>query len=142
MLVVLLNNKHPRLKPQVGGGDRGAQVALAPQIRKLLRNQIKMGGLKDGDFAFVKLASDGTAITRKQTATVSTVTIGNETKALQIGTIAIVLAGETYEVMLFICYSLIAKTLHKAMSVGLLVRWSRVSQKTQIQKNWCHFLNN
>ena len=59
-----------------------------------------MGGLKDGDTAFIKLASDGTAITRKETATATTVTLGNDEKALQIGTIALVFAPETYQVQL------------------------------------------
>ena len=75
------------------------RVKLAPQVRMMIQNQVKMGGIKDGDSAFVKLASDGTAITRKETATATTVTLGNDAKALQIGTIALVFAPETYQVV-------------------------------------------
>ena len=64
----------------------------------MIRDQISLGELKEGDVGFIKLASDGTAVTKKETATVTTVTAGNETKALQIGTLAIVFSGETYEV--------------------------------------------
>ena len=83
---------------KVGGEERGVRVALEPEIRKMVQNQIRMGALKDGDSGFIKLASDGTAITKKETATATTVTVGNDSKALQIGTIALVFAGETYEV--------------------------------------------
>ena len=64
----------------------------------MISTQVRLGELKDGDVGFVKLASDRTQITKKQTATVTTATVGSETKSLQIGTIAIVLSGETYEV--------------------------------------------
>ena len=63
----------------------------------MINTQVRLGNLKDGDVACVKLATDGTQVTKKQTATVTTVTLGNEVQALQIGTIAIVLTGETYE---------------------------------------------
>ena len=65
----------------------------------MIGTQVRLGELKEGDVGFVKLASDGTQVTKKQTATVTTATVGNENKTLQIGTIAIVLSGETYEVI-------------------------------------------
>ena len=49
-----------------------------------------------GDDVFVQMASNGTQISRKDYATVTTVNVENEKKALQIGTAAIVFAGETY----------------------------------------------
>ena len=64
----------------------------------MIRNQISLGKLKDGDIAYIKVASDGTAITKKETATVTTATLSNESHALQIGTLAVVFSGETYEV--------------------------------------------
>ena len=68
----------------------------------MVQNQVRMGALKDGQTGFVKVSGDGTSITKKDTATVTTVTIGNEEKALQIGTLAIVLDQESYEVNLHV----------------------------------------
>ena len=71
-------------------------IDLGLHIKKLVQNQVRMGALKDGGTGFVKVAGDGTSITKKETVT--TVTVGNEDKALQIGTISIVFTDESYEV--------------------------------------------
>ena len=57
-----------------------------------------MGALKDGETGFIMVSGDGTSISKKDTATVTTVTLGNKDKALQIGTLGIVLKEESYEV--------------------------------------------
>ena len=73
-------------------------MPIAPEIQKLIGQQIKTGALKEGEMGYIKFAKDGTAITRREVATASTITLSNDRKALQIGTVAIVMAGETYEV--------------------------------------------
>ena len=82
----------------MAGDAKGARVPLEPEVQKMIGYQIKLGKLKDGDVGFIKVASDGTAITKRDTATATTVTVGNETNALQIGILALVFSGETYEV--------------------------------------------
>ena len=64
----------------------------------MIEHQLKIGGLKDGDKAYIKLGGDGTMITKKESATAHTVTLSNSQRALQIATVAIVLGGESYEV--------------------------------------------
>ena len=56
------------------GDARGARVPLEPQIRKLVAQKLLVGGLFDGDEVIVKIASDGTSITRQDVATVTTIT--------------------------------------------------------------------
>ena len=58
---------------QVAGDAKGARVPLEPEVQKMIRYQIKLGKLKDGDVGFVKMASDGTQITKRDTATATTV---------------------------------------------------------------------
>ena len=41
---------------------------------------------------------DGTNITKKEVATAVTITLSNESRALSLGTISIVMTGESYEV--------------------------------------------
>ena len=74
---------------------------MEPQIRRMLNHQIKIGAIKDGDEGYLKLASDGTNITKRETATVTTLTFANSVKALQLATVAIVLAPESYQVNIF-----------------------------------------
>ena len=82
----------------MGGEDDGARTEFAEAVKKMSANQFRCGKLKDGDVCYVKLASDGTLLTKQKTATVTTATVINQDSALQIGTIALVFAGETYEV--------------------------------------------
>ena len=51
------------------GDYRGGRYKVEPEVRKLIAHQIKTGGLQEGDTAFVKFASDGTSIVRKEVAT-------------------------------------------------------------------------
>ena len=73
-------------------------MRLEPELRRILTHQIALGAVKDGDVCYFKLASDGTNLTRKDVATVTTVTFANTIKALQVATIAIILTSESYEV--------------------------------------------
>ena len=82
---------------QIGGNQRGAKIELTPEIKKIFSHQVKVGGLKDGDTAFVKFAGDGFNIAKRDVATAHTITVSNTEKALQIGTISIVNAGENYQ---------------------------------------------
>ena len=82
----------------MGGNQRGGKIALAPEITKMLAHQVKVGGLKDGDTAYVKFAGDGFNYAKRTLGTAHTVTISNSERALQIGTISIVSAGENYQV--------------------------------------------
>ena len=66
----------------------------------MISHQIKLGELKEGQTAYVKFAGDGTSITRKETCTAHTVTLANEEKALQIGTISLVMGNENYQAMI------------------------------------------
>ena len=108
----------------------------------MVQNQVRMGALKDGQTGFVKVSGDGTSITKKDTATVTTVTIGNEEKALQIGTLAIVLDQESYEVNLHVfldasthLYKRLCPSVRRSVrrSVRGSVGPSRVSQ---ISRKW------
>ena len=72
---------------------------MAEETKKLISHQLKIGGLNDGDTVYVKLAMDGTNITKKEVATAATITLSNETRALSLGTISIVMTGESYEVI-------------------------------------------
>ena len=83
---------------KVGGNQRGGKIALAPEITKMLAHQVKLGNLKDGETAYVKFAGDGFNYARRTLGTAHTVTISNSERALQIGTISIVSAGENYHV--------------------------------------------
>ena len=82
----------------MAGEARGGRVAVGEEIKRLISHQLQVGGLQHGDTVWLKLADDGTTITRKEVAQVSTITISNETKALSVGTIQLVFSGETYEV--------------------------------------------
>ena len=74
------------------------------EIIKMIEHQLKIGGLKDGDKAYLKLGGDGTMITKKESATAYTITLSNDHRALQIATVAIVLGCESYQVnKLIIC---------------------------------------
>ena len=73
-------------------------MAFDIEMRKLISHQIKIGELKEGQTGIVKLAEDGTNITKREVATAATVTLSDNKRALVIGTIGLVLAGETYEV--------------------------------------------
>ena len=53
-------------------------------MEAMVKHQIRVGGLKPGETAFLKIGGDGTNITKKENATVHTVTLANSTKALQI----------------------------------------------------------
>ena len=64
----------------------------------MISHQIKVGGLKEGETAYLKTAADGTTITRQEVATVTTLSLADEKRALMIGTLAIVMCGEKYEV--------------------------------------------
>ena len=65
----------------------------------MISHQVKVGGLKDGDVAYVKFAGDGFNLAKRDSATAHTITISNAERALQIGTISIVHAGENYQVL-------------------------------------------
>ena len=82
----------------MAGEARGGQVALGEEVKRLISHQLEVGGLQDGDTVWVKLADDGTAITKQEVAQGSTITISNGSKALNVGTIQLVFSGETYEV--------------------------------------------
>ena len=71
---------------------------MEPEVRRLVAHQFKMGNLNDGDSIYVKLAAGGTNLTKKEVATVTTITISNEERALAVGTVSIVMAAESYEV--------------------------------------------
>ena len=71
---------------------------MEPEVRRLIAHQFKMGNINDGDMVYIKLASDGTNLTKKEVATVTTITISNEERALAVGTVSIVMAPESYEV--------------------------------------------
>ena len=83
---------------QIGGYQRGGQVELTPEVQKMIAHQIKMGELSEGMTAYVKFAGDGTQISKRDTVTAHTVTLSNNTKALQIGSISLYLGGEQYHV--------------------------------------------
>ena len=72
---------------------------MAEETKKLISHQLKIGGLHDGETVYVKFAMDGTNITKKEVATAATITLSNETRALSLGTISIVMTGESYEVI-------------------------------------------
>ena len=82
---------------KVGGNQKGGRVELPSEIKSMISHQIRLGKLKQGQTAYVKFAGDGTSITRKETCTAHTVTLSNEEKALQIGTISLVMGNETYQ---------------------------------------------
>ena len=67
-------------------------------MQSILDHQFEIGNIKDGDRCYWKIASDGTNLVKRETATVTTITFTNQIKALQIATIAVVMASETYEV--------------------------------------------
>ena len=71
---------------------------MAAEITVMLEHQLKVGGLRDGDKAFLKLGEDGTNISKKETCTVHTITLSNDERALQITTLAIVMGSESFEV--------------------------------------------
>ena len=73
---------------------------MVPQIQNMIRHQILMGGLVEGDCATLRLGGDGTTFTRSDHCTVHTITLANSEKALQIALVSIVLAPESYEVFL------------------------------------------
>ena len=83
---------------KVAGNERGGRYPLRPQVEKLLDHCIEAGDLKDGDEVFIKLASDGTNITRKEIATASTISISNKEKTLVVGTVMLAMTAESYEV--------------------------------------------
>lgn len=74
---------------------------MVPQIKKMVAHQIKLGGLSEGQTAYVKLGGDGTTITKKDHCTAHTLTLSNENKAVQISTVSLVLEEESYEVGLW-----------------------------------------
>ena len=82
---------------QVGGLHRGGKIELIPEIKRMIAHQIKLGAIKEGDKIFVKLAGDGFNVARREVATAHTVTISNQEKALQIATIALIHAAESYQ---------------------------------------------
>ena len=71
---------------------------MAVETKKLISHQLKVGGLQHGETVYVKFAMDGTNITKKEVATAATITLSNETRALCLGTISIVMTGESYAV--------------------------------------------
>ena len=73
-------------------------MELWPEIQRLVKHQLKVGGLQHGDKCYIKVASDGTNLMKKDVATATTITIANETRALGVGTISVVLAAESYKV--------------------------------------------
>ena len=73
-------------------------MELWPEIKRLVVHQLRIGNLQDGDKVYIKVASDGTNLMKKDVATATTITIANETRALGVGTISVVLAAESYEV--------------------------------------------
>ena len=82
----------------MAGEARGGRVNVQEEAKKLISHQLKVGGLDDGETVYVKLAMDGTNITKKDVATAVTITLSNESRALSLGTISIVMTGESYEV--------------------------------------------
>ena len=82
---------------QVGGLQRGGKIELIPEVKRMIAHQIKLGAIKEGERVFVKVAGDGFNVARRDVATAHTVTISNGEKALQIATIALVNAGESYQ---------------------------------------------
>ena len=83
---------------KVAGNADGARIDLDPVMSNILDQQFEIGNIKDGDQCYWKIASDGTNLVKRETATVTTLTFANQTKALQIATIAVVMTSETYEV--------------------------------------------
>ena len=49
----------------MGGEDKGGRVRVGPEISRMLNTQFTLGEIKDGDDVFIKMASDGTQIPRK-----------------------------------------------------------------------------
>ena len=68
------------------------------ELRNMISHQVKVGELKEGQTGVVKMAADGTNITRREIATAATVTLADNKRALLVGTVALVMAGESYEV--------------------------------------------
>ena len=64
----------------------------------MISHQLEIGELNDGQTGFVKFAADGTNITRREIATAATLSLSDSKKALLVGTVALVMAGETYQV--------------------------------------------
>ena len=81
----------------MGGLQRGGKIELIPEIKRIIAHQIKLGAIQEGDKVYVKLAGDGFNVARRDVATAHTITISNEQKALQIATIALVNAAESYQ---------------------------------------------
>ena len=86
---------------KVAGEARGGRVNVATAIREMTSHQILIGELNEGDVAFVKWAEDGTQLTKGETVTVATITVGNDKRALAVGTISLVMAGENYDVNMY-----------------------------------------
>ena len=83
----------------------------------MLEHQLKVGGIKNGDRAYLKLGGDGTNITKKDCCTVHTITLSSEDRALQISTVAVVMGGETYEVALTLIFEREAHLFAQIMTV-------------------------
>ena len=64
----------------------------------MIAHQVKIGNVKEGDTLYLKWAGDGTAVTRAEVATVTTLSLADERRTLMVGTISIVLCAEKYEV--------------------------------------------
>ena len=75
----------------MAGEARGGRVNVREEAKKLISHQLKVGGLHDGETVYVKLAMDGTNITKKEVATAVTITMSYESRALSSGTISIVM---------------------------------------------------
>ena len=88
----------PLKSHKIAGEARGGRVSVDDELRKMISHQIQVGELKEGQTGFAKYAADGTNITRREIATAATVTLSDSKKALLVGTVALVMAGETYEV--------------------------------------------
>ena len=89
---------------KVGGLQRGGRIELVPEIKRMIAHQIKLGALTEGDKVFVKLAGDGFNVARRDVATAHTITISDNEKALQIATVALVNAAESYEAKMLYKY--------------------------------------
>ena len=86
----------------MGGNLRGGRIDLKPEVDTMVKHQIRVGGLVEGDTAIIKIGGDGTSITKKEQATVHTATMSNSKKALQISTLSIVMGPEEYKVNIFV----------------------------------------
>lgn len=79
-------------------------MKIEEELKNIISHQIKIGNLHHGQTAYIKFAGDGTSITKKETATAHSVTLSNGVKALQIGTVSLVMQNESFQVHIAFYY--------------------------------------